>query len=585
MFTVWFGNRPAPSDTVLIGPLTHLSEPTVGHDPSCSWVVAGRGSSMAHDAYTGIRVWAWSRLDNAHEIRRLLPLAGHADAGVILGAYLRWGADLPKHLTGDFSVCVYDPRDRSIHAFRDPIGIRPLTVAHTGTTTVVTTAPGVLWGLPGFVSTPDQRTLLEHAVQLRNLSMSAAHPQARRVTPGTILTRREGVETESRYHRFDPQPQWLDRPDNRWVRDFRESLDSAVTARIPSAGPIGLEFSGGLDSVGIAALIKDLDANSFNRVRAYGFMYFSKEEATIRAAAEALGITALELGITLEGRERTLAVESLLGEPVAHEMSMRFSRALAQCAHLGGSAIFAGHGGDQAVSHFAQVAPHEWFTRGKYVGVSRYALPHRGWRRKAGVARIAVRGMRFKPFPLPSDVELAHTLHLRPEVLQAGGIIEQLKEHYRPLNAPSVNADIVTAEGLVQPVTAAYWSRRAEESNTVASLFGMTYAFPLLDPPVVQQFLSTPTVHKYRNGLGRYLFREALGPTMPESVRWAPTKDMGPAIAREGKPQPVSDARVHPLLAELMPSGASLPPRSHNWVNPYGVHRVNMWLTNHFPDA
>lgn len=586
MFTVWFGDGPTPDDTALAGPLAQLQSPTVGHCDSCSWVLAGH-SSTAHDPVTGVRSWAWSRLDNADELRGQLTLPGGSDAGLLLAGYLRWGVNLPNHLTGDFSVCIYDPRERAIHCFRDPIGVRPLTLAHSGGTTVVTTAPGVLWRLPGFTATPDERTIIEHATQIRDLSMSAAHPQAHRVTPGCVITRRDSATSEVRYHRFDPQSPWLSTPAERWVRDFREVLDAAVAARIPSSGPIGVEFSGGLDSVGIATLIRDVDPRNIDRLRAYGFVFFTEEEATIRMAADTLGITRVELGIAREGRAREIAVESLLGEPVAHEISLRFTSALNQCAESGGTVMFAGHGGDQAVSHFAHQAPHEWWTRAKVMGGVRYALPRRGWRQIAGDVKRAVRGARFTHrAQLPSSAQLAHTLHLRPDALESAGVIEQLTEAYRPLDAPSVNADIVTAEGIVRPVTAEYWSRRAEECNTVASLFGMTYAFPLLDATVIQQFLVTPTVHKYRNGLGRYLFREALGPSMPESVRWAPTKYLGPLIPRQQTPRIAPDSvSIHPLLADLMPAGASLPPKSNDWGNPYGVHRVNMWLHDHFPAA
>lgn len=585
MFTAWFGEGAAPAPATLVGPLNLVGETSVASEGPVAWAMAGPGTYMAHDPDTGIRVWAWARLDNRAYLRAHTSTQDASDAALLLSGYLRWGTALAQHLTGDFSVCIFDPRDGSIHAFRDPIGVRPLTVGRSAGITVVTTAAGSLWNLPGFVSTPDARTIVEHVTQLRGYSMASAHPQATRVIPGTVLSCRSGACTEDRYHRFDRHSEWSRTPSNQWVYDFRAVLDAAVVARLPAHGPIGLEFSGGLDSVGIASLIKDTDLDVANRLWAYGMTLLSEEEKTMRTSAEILGITKIYTGVPQVQQTTVIDTESLLGEPVGHEISLRFSQPLSQCADAGGEVMFAGHGGDQCATHFARQAPHEWVRHHDVFGAARYVLPRSDWRQVAHTVKLAAQGTRFKGMTLPSPEEVSRTLHLRIDVIKDVAVMERLTRAYEPFNAPSVNADIVTADGLIQPLTAAYWSRRAEECNTVASLFGMTYAFPLLDTAVVQQYLKTPTVHKYRHGLGRYLFREALGDSMPEFVRWAPSKYMGEPIRRQSqRPKPATVAGpVHPLLADLMPAGAGLPPPSKNWGYPNQVRRVNGWLNAHFP--
>jgi asparagine synthase (glutamine-hydrolysing) len=591
MFTAWFGDGPAPADAELIGPLRHLPQSAVTRDSAYAGVLAGDGLTSRH-APSGVRVWLWGRIDNADALRSRLNLGTVDDADIIVNGYLRWGTQVPQHLTGDFSVCVYDPRDDSIHAFRDPIGIRPLTVAQASGTTVVTTAPGVLWTLPGFDDRPSAELITQHALRLRIDSTVAAHPQSQVVAPGCVFSDRHGNLTETRYHRFDPHSPWESSPQDHWVSDFRATLDAAVAARVPNSGPIGLEFSGGLDSVGIASLLVDLDPSMRKRIRAYGFSHFELDEPTIRAAAADMDIAAVEVQRHyFDDHSRWRAAEELIGTPLGHHMSFTFSAALGQCAALGGTVMFSGHGGDHGVTNFALQAPQEWLSNHAYLSATRYALPVREPRRALGTIKLAVRGVQLPPRPAPSLDLVAQASHLRRDALESAGIATQLLPRRAAGLAPTVNGSIVDATGIVDRTVATYWSFRASESNVVASLYGMTYAFPLLDAQVIQQFLRTPTIHKYRKGLGRYLFREALGASTPANIRWALDKYMGTPIRQSGntgtdRPTPaLTDAEIHPWLAELLDSPALPTKWPATLPSKNGMHGVNRWLMEQFPEG
>lgn len=591
MFSVWFGAGPAPGDSEIIGPLRLLPAVTVGRGPGCAWAMAANTTGHAVDPTTGVQVWAWARLDNRSYLTGALGAAPVDDTQLILAAYLHWGARCPEHLRGDFSVCIQDPRTDSLTIFRDPLGVRPLAIGKSGSTVVVTTAPGLLWRLPGFDTVPDPLLIAQLAVRVRGLSMAAAHPQATRVLPGTVVTISDGSTQETKYHSFTPHSAWSSRPEPEWVDEFRAALLSAVAARVPTSGPIVVEFSGGLDSVGIAALLHDLDPAAMPRVRALGTAMQVNEEPTMRAAAEALGIDHLDINPERDeenARDWWFGTEELLGEPTEHDIALQFTSSLAQYSREGAKAVFAGLGGDEGVTYAALQAPREYRTHLAPLSAARYALPRRGWRRQASAIRTTLLGSRPFALTAPATQEIADTFGLRPEILEAAGVAEQLAFAVQPDNTTSVNAAIVEPTGHLREITANYWSRRAEECNTVASQFDMTYVFPLLDPTVIQQYLSTPTVHKYRKGLGRYLFREAVGPTLPDSIRWATSKWMGPEVTQRAQARrPWTAAPVHGLLADIMQPGAELPARSPatgmlSTMN--GLRRVNLWLHQQFPD-
>ncbi len=78
------------------------------------------------------RVWIVKRghLNNIDELRgRLRDRLGgdvrvHTDAEVMLAAYLAWGADMAGKLNGEFTLAIWDGRDRSLFVLRDHLGLR-----------------------------------------------------------------------------------------------------------------------------------------------------------------------------------------------------------------------------------------------------------------------------------------------------------------------------------------------------------------------------------------------------------------------------------------------------------------------------
>ena len=73
---------------------------------------------------TGCVITADVRLDNREELIAALDIHRDpvGDAEIILGAYLKWGADCPNHLLGDFAFAIWDPRHKRVFCARDHSG-------------------------------------------------------------------------------------------------------------------------------------------------------------------------------------------------------------------------------------------------------------------------------------------------------------------------------------------------------------------------------------------------------------------------------------------------------------------------------
>ena len=70
---------------------------------------------LAHEASSCV-ITGDIRLDNRAELLRLLELGPESveisDSSIVLAAYLRWGADCPPKLLGDFAFAIWDQREQ-----------------------------------------------------------------------------------------------------------------------------------------------------------------------------------------------------------------------------------------------------------------------------------------------------------------------------------------------------------------------------------------------------------------------------------------------------------------------------------------
>ena len=149
-----------------------------------------------------------------------------SDNETILHLLADGGPDATADLRGMYAFAL--TRDGELLLGRDPVGIKPLYLGHSGDTLVISSE---LKALPPGIE------------------------EAEPLAPGTVWSSRTGV------HRFWTVPEKTqsaegDRPIEHHVRTVRESLDLAVRRRLIADVPVGAFLSGGLDSSAIAALMR-----------------------------------------------------------------------------------------------------------------------------------------------------------------------------------------------------------------------------------------------------------------------------------------------------------------------------------------
>lgn len=269
------------------GVLADRMNATIGHrgpDDAGRWATDGFAFAMRRLAIidlTGGRQPMWTddgvgivfngEIYNYQALRAQLESAGevfhsHSDTEVILRLYQRYGPEMVHRLEGMFAICLYDPRRREVHLFRDRFGVKPLYYAeHGGNFHFASEIKAILAILP--VRPELDRQALHDYLTLRFVpSPRTVWRNIRKLPPGHRLSLPldGGKPTLTRYWQleFRAETEEIGRD---YPGEFAELFMAAVEKRILAADvPVGVLLSGGLDSSAVSAAAVELGHRDFH---------------------------------------------------------------------------------------------------------------------------------------------------------------------------------------------------------------------------------------------------------------------------------------------------------------------------------
>ena len=205
---------------------------------------------------------------NYRELREELKSKGHhfhtdTDTEVLLAAFAEWGTECLSHLNGMFAFAVWDNRDRTLTLARDHVGIKPLYYAHQ---------PARNGQAGSFIFASEIKAILATGLVPRELDTESLHQfltflwapdqntffkEIRTVPPAHVLTFRNDEVKVSEW--WDVSFAEIDegRSEAWWQERVLETLDRVVKMEMVADVPLGSFLSGGIDSSGIVAMMKN----------------------------------------------------------------------------------------------------------------------------------------------------------------------------------------------------------------------------------------------------------------------------------------------------------------------------------------
>jgi asparagine synthase (glutamine-hydrolysing) len=475
-------------------------------------------------------------LSDTQDLKRQLGLPSDLDDFTLLvQAYQRWGELLHVHVLGEYSLCLYEPRTRTLLITQDALGL--------GGVFYRIQAGGVQFAnhLIDLLDIAGDRSI-DRGYVAQFLACGGAASERTpfssitRLLPGQSLLRSAAGIRVRRTWTLASVPEMRLRNDGEYQECFRELLCSAVRASVNPDGVTWIALSGGLDSSSIASVAGKL---CLDRVGSYTFVSPSSprndEQSWARSVIDAYPMPWHRIDAAQAFPFAELpSAGSFQGEPTSAVIQTRGNRLLNELMESHNvRTVLTGHGGDavlgsspgQTPSHLVDLlfsgrpleawrALSDW-SRDHYEPRSRAFLL---WRAVLDPAVSHLRGRRFGH---------SNTLPIPPWISPEYSRVWMLRTLSNRRAAP---ADWYPGR---QEISDSVWSLAV--AGNAAPLIGThDVRRPLLYRPFFEFMYAVPGAQRFQPKYDRALQRRALKGILPELVRRRGTKVFGTWAIVEG---------------------------------------------------
>ncbi len=478
----------------------------------------------------------------------------NCDTEVLLAAYALHGASCLPRLRGMFAFAIWDAREQTLFAARDPLGIKPFYYARLPDSSVI------------FAS--ELNALLASGAVPREIDPTSAGeylawfsvPAPRTIYRGLVNLPPGHSLTVDATGRLKTGPWWqLPAPTGAaqvaqnyqdFVSGLRGQLEDSVRAHRVADVPVGAFLSGGMDSTVVVGLMARSGAT---RLKTFSLIFgeagFS-EQASARLAAQAFGTEHHEELIT--GARVAADLPQLLGsfdQPTGDGINTYYASQTARrggvtvaLSGLGGDELFGGYPSFRDLPRLQSLLP--WWRR----------LP--GALRRTVVAQLrarpSVRARKLADFLAHArDLHELASLQRRvlPETVRLSLLAPEARAQAERLgpNHPLLENFAFELIGADPFQIISAWELRTYMADVLlrdSDVFSMAHSLELRVPFVDRQLLEWlwPQRHWFK-----------YDPRRPKRALAEATADLVPAAIRNRRKQGFALPFAHWMLAELRP--------------------------------
>lgn len=324
----------------------YMTDGTVGmaHHRLSIIDVDNRSNQPMTDPQTGVVISYNGEIYNYKELRASLPNT-HAyetasDTEVLLHAYAELGPALFPKLRGMFALVLYDPREKTLLLARDHAGIKPLYWSQCADTLIFSSE---VKGIAALMKEMGIAPTLDRAALSLSLQFGYIPPPhtllegVASVAPGSCVIWDLGANKVREIQTWKPSAPRLPLP---------QALGKSVEEHLVSDVPVGLFFSGGVDS---SLILRELKRHGAP-LRTFTLLQPGKDAdaEAARAIAESLAMPMpTEIPLTPESFADAYAlVMDRIDEPLA-DTSIFPTALLASEARKEVKVVLSGEGGDE----------------------------------------------------------------------------------------------------------------------------------------------------------------------------------------------------------------------------------------------
>ena len=459
-----------------------------------------------------------------------------SDTEVIVHAWEAWGADCVKRFRGMFAFALWDRNRETLFLARDRLGVKPLyyallpdgqlifgselksLMAHGGLAREIDPCAVEEYFALGYV--PEPRTIFLGAKKLPPAHTLTAKRGAR--LPEPVEYWDVNFSTDSALSERDAGAELIER------------LRDAVKIRLISEVPLGAFLSGGVDSSAVVAMMAGLSEAPVNTCSiAFADPAFD-ESRYAQQVAERYKTRHFVDQVESDDFGLVDTLAQLYDEPYADSSAIPTYR-VCQLARRHVTVALSGDGGDESFGGYRRYRLHmmeERMRRPLPLALRRpvFGLLGRAYPKADWAPRVFRAKTTFQALARDSVEAYFHSMSILREDMRRklysnsfkarlGGYdaIEVFKRH-----AAKANPDDPLS--LIQYIDLKTYL--VGDINTKVDRAGMAHSLevrePLMDHTLVEWLATLPSSYKLHGGEGKWLFKRALEPHLPQEVLYRP---------------------------------------------------------------
>ena len=468
----------------------------------------------------GLTLVADARVYNRDELadRGLESGEGVSTQELLLQAYLKWGVEFPKYVNGDFAVAIWDEQKKQILLARDHTGVRPLYYFYDQTVLAFATDYRALLKLP-FVGTDlDEVKLYAMLTGTYRSDAESTYfagirklPQARTMRVGP-----EGVQKRKYWTPGDRKTRFSSEAE--YAQAMVDIVKDAVRRRVQyfAGEKLGAELSGGQDSSVVTVLVnRELQKSGTAPAVCSWSPNFDICKLQPRDERIMVELVCRQEGLICRYDDPSQPLSSdrrytpMMPDYPAFEALIK---GIAYMHSAGVRAVFSGWGGDQAISHRANMF--SLFLSGHWGCFLREVRRDA----KGSPVRFVKSFIRNTAFPLFVPYSFLGKENSEMPVIVSDAFTGRMKRRCR-------RSMLWFRLNPVRHFDSPDIPSRTEQTAWVGADYNVQYLFPFLDCRVIDFALSIPRHLYFKHGTSRYIYRKAFAEILPEWVTSYPHKD------------------------------------------------------------
>jgi asparagine synthase (glutamine-hydrolysing) len=466
----------------------------------------------------------------------------HTDHELFAAAWDRWGEDAPVRVHGEYAAAVVESTRSTVTLVRDHIGTHPLFWHTDGRCVCFATSMPLLLSVLPSRPAPDEERIAGYLFAPSRSGSATFLQGVQMVEPGHLVVVGPGRTRTVRWWRpeeLEPIP-----GDGRALLrdDVRELVALSVADRLPSGGPVGVHFSGGIDSTLVSLYATEQLAQGPHPLRhAYTWSPpFSTSDPDLGESDERHRLAALAAEMGLDVRHSARAPADMLAflrRPIELEGTADVFDELPTieaAARDGVAVLLSGWGGDELLSVHTPSMPAHLLRNGRLRDAARALRNLNGGIRPLhGLVRITWRHGLQPMLPGPLHRLAPFYTNIYRDGCYVGPTLQQQTNGSSRARRPRLTSN--PKADLLHVLDYGHVGERMATWQAWGAPHGVVHRYPLTDRRLTERVLRAPTPLLWADGWPRYPARVAIGTrTRTRMVKADPANERQRHRMREG---------------------------------------------------